>query len=289
MPTTPSPLRYPGGKTAYAPMLRRIIQDNKLSGCDYVEPFAGGAGAALTLLLSNNVNTIWLNDFDLAIYSFWQAILDHTDEFRKKIWDTPITVSEWKRQRIVYLNEKNDLFSLGFATFYLNRCNRAGILSANPIGGITPYLSKSKYRIWARFDKQALIDKIEAIAEYRNRIRLSNMDAIVFFSKFRPDNNNVLVYFDPPYFQKGSLLYLNSFKDEDHCSLSRLIRQCKYKWLLSYDDQPRIRELYAGINMYQKGLNYSVASPSIGMELVISPLKNMPDDLKPLAPPEIAS
>ncbi len=115
-----------------------------------------------------------------------------------------------------------------------------------------------------------------------NRIHLSNEDAVVFFSKFRPDNRKILVYFDPPYFQKGSLLYLNSFKDADHCSLSRLIRQCNYKWLLSYDDQPRIRELYSGINMYRKGLNYSVASPSIGMELVISPLENMPDDLQPL-------
>ncbi|MDR3210333.1 MAG: DNA adenine methylase [Planctomycetota bacterium] len=283
MPTTPSPLRYPGGKTAYAPMLRQIIQDNKINGCDYVEPFAGGAGAALTLLLSKSVNAIWLNDLDVAIYSFWKAVIDYTDDFINKLWNTPISIVEWKKQRKIYKNEKEDILLLGFATLYLNRCNRAGILSANPVGGITPYLNRSKYRIWARFNRQSLTNKIETIANLKDRINLSNEDARIFLARFHTYNKNVLVYFDPPYFQKGSLLYMNSLKNSEHCALSHLIRQCKYKWLLSYDDQPRIRELYADINMYRKKrLNYSVTAPSIGMELVISPLKKMPQDLEPV-------
>jgi hypothetical protein len=59
MPVTPSPLRYPGGKTIYAEMLMSVIDSNDLSNCTFVEAFAGGAGAAITLLLSRKVKSIF--------------------------------------------------------------------------------------------------------------------------------------------------------------------------------------------------------------------------------------
>ena len=148
MPTTLSPLRYPGGKTVYADMISWIIRKNGLSGCSYAEAFAGGAGTAITLLLEGQVKEIWLNDFDLAIYSFWRAILEHTEEFIRRIDNTPITVCEWRKQKEIYSKNDTDIFSLGFATFFLNRCNRAGILLANPIGGL---MQNSTNKIDARF------------------------------------------------------------------------------------------------------------------------------------------
>ena len=111
MPTTPSPLRYPGGKTVYADMISWIIQNNGLSGCSYAEPFAGGAGAAITLLLEGKVKEIWLNDFDPAIYSFWRAILEHTEEFIRRIDNTPITVCEWRKQKKYTIKRHRHIFS----------------------------------------------------------------------------------------------------------------------------------------------------------------------------------
>ena len=66
----PSPLRYPGGKNRLAGFISLVIQNLNLPNCTYVEPFAGGAGVALSLLLDGTVNNIVINDYDKAIYSF---------------------------------------------------------------------------------------------------------------------------------------------------------------------------------------------------------------------------
>lgn len=276
MPTTPSPLRYPGGKTAYADMITWIIQKNGLSGCSYAEPFAGGAGAAITLLLNNHVQEIWLNDFDLAIYSFWRSITEHTNEFLYRLEKTPITVHEWRKQKIIYIEKRADIISLGFATFFLNRCNRAGILLANPIGGLK---QNGADKINARFKKEKLTAKIKLIAEQKNRIHLFNLDALEFIKELKKVKQKILVYFDPPYYQKGELLYLNHYRHEDHVRLCKQIVKCRLPWLLSYDDQPKIAALYSSMQTYRKSLRYSVAAPSIGRELIISNLK-MPEYLE---------
>ena len=44
-----TPLRYPGGKRKLADFMARLISSNGLNGCDYVEPYAGGAGLAIEL------------------------------------------------------------------------------------------------------------------------------------------------------------------------------------------------------------------------------------------------
>jgi DNA adenine methylase len=271
-----SPLRYPGGKTSYSEMISWIIQNNGLSGCSYAEPFAGGAGAAITLLLKDQVKEILLNDFDLAIYSFWQSIIEYTDEFIDKLDQTPITIQEWKRQKEIYKKQSDDILSLGFATFFLNRCNRAGILLANPIGGLN---QNGASKIDARFKKQKLTAKIRLIAEQKKRIHLSNLDALEFIEKLKKIGRNTLIYFDPPYYQKGELLYMNHYRHEDHKHLYSKIVKCRLPWLLSYDDRPEIAELYRTVPAYLKKLRYSVAAPSIGRELIISNLR-MPEYLK---------
>ena len=76
-----SPLRYPGGKSKIAPFISLIIEKINIGQCVYVEPFAGGAGVALSLLLNGKVSDIVINDYDKAIYSMWRAILEDTNRF----------------------------------------------------------------------------------------------------------------------------------------------------------------------------------------------------------------
>ena len=132
-----SPLRYPGGKAALAAFLARAIELNGLAGCSYFEPFAGGAGAALRLLKAEVVSEIHLNDWDPCIAAFWNAALTESERFAAAIQSVPLNISEWRRQQSIYAGGGNgNAFELGFATFYLNRCNRSGMLSgAGPIGG----------------------------------------------------------------------------------------------------------------------------------------------------------
>lgn len=65
-----TPLRYPGGKGRLGPWLAELLRANRISGGTYVEPYAGGAGAAIYLLSAGIVNRIIINDADFAVYAF---------------------------------------------------------------------------------------------------------------------------------------------------------------------------------------------------------------------------
>ena len=158
-----SPLRYPGGKSRLAPFISLLIQKSKIETPIYVEPFAGGAGVALSLLLNSAVDEIVINDYDKAIYSVWRALLTETDSFIKLIEDTPLSVDEWRARKRIY-DEQGDKYSLelGFAAFYLNRTNHSGILSnAGPIGGFD---QTGNYLIDARFNRPELVRRVCEIA-----------------------------------------------------------------------------------------------------------------------------
>ena len=114
-----SPLRYPGGKSKISDLVKLIIQKADVDGT-YIEPFAGGAGVALYLLLNDVVSDIVINDYDKSIYSFWRAIKEDGERFIDLIKSTPITIDEWKKQKEVYLKSKSYSLELGFAAFFLN-------------------------------------------------------------------------------------------------------------------------------------------------------------------------
>ena len=107
MATTYTPLRYPGGKTAYAGVLSEVIRLNHLKDVTLVEPYAGGAGASIKLLLEGKVSQLILNDLNPAIYAFWWSVLNRSKELVKKINKTPVTIDEWKKQRAI--SRKNDI------------------------------------------------------------------------------------------------------------------------------------------------------------------------------------
>ena len=151
-----SPLRYPGGKVKLYTFMSNLINENTDNPPVYVEPFAGGAGLALELLFNGVVNRVKINDFDPAIYSFWYSIT--TEEtfhlFVDYLDKVEVNIEEWYHQKDIYLNQSNhSQLELGFATFFLNRCNRSGILKAGPIGGKK---QDGKYKIDCRFNKDKL-------------------------------------------------------------------------------------------------------------------------------------
>lgn len=267
----PSPLRYPGGKTALAPLLAETIQVNELQGETYIEPFAGGSGLALALLFSETVGNIHLNDLDRRIYCFWAAVLHQPEAFLERLDKTHVNVAEWRRQREVMSHWKTaKVLDLGFATFFLNRCNRSGVFNAGPIGG---YDQTGNYKINVRFNKKELRRKIERIMIYRERITIWNLDVIPFLKSVFPkggvQRSKSLVYMDPPYFKKAARLYPLYFVDADHARLAAYLNdQKRMRWLVSYDDTDEIRRLYSGTKNLLF-MNYFLHSVRTGRELFI--------------------
>lgn len=268
MPVTPSPLRYPGGKTAITPMVTTFIQNNGLKGAHYAEPYAGGAGLALSLLFNGTVSHIHLNDFDRSIWAFWHSILYRTDEFLTLMDTTDVTIEEWHRQKSIQ-NEKEhiDELTLGFSSFFLNRTNRSGIIEkAGVIGGLK---QTSKYPLGCRFNKTSLKAKIQKIASYRDQINIYHLDALDFIDQVDSLEEKVFFCIDPPYFVKGQSLYTNFYESDDHVVLANKISQIKSKWMLTYDYADFIKSLYSSYRQFSFSLNYSAADKKKGTELLV--------------------
>lgn len=242
MPCTPSPLRYPGGKTKLYSLVRSLIEANQLIGETYVEPFAGGAGLAIKLLLNGDVKRIVLNDFDPAIYAFWHAVLHDSESLCRFVETVDVTIPEWEKQRNIYLNQGSySSIDVAKAVLFLNRTNVSGVITGGVIGGKE---QTGKYDISARFNRVELMRKIKAIASYADRIDLYNLDATEFISNRLPHYYKVFVNFDPPYVEKGGQLYKNSFTEADHENLRDCIARCRRKWIVTYDVCDLVSKLY---------------------------------------------
>lgn len=264
-----SPLRYPGGKGKLASFMEMMVKKTGHEGGTYIEPFAGGAGIALELLEKGVVSEIVINDYDKGIYSFWRAILTETERFIKAIEQCPVTLEEWERQRQICMNEDSRYsFELGFATFYMNRTNRSGIIKGGIIGGKN---QSGNWKMDARFNKENLISRIECIAKKKNSIHLYNKDIESFVLKYLEKYvGNAFVYLDPPYFHKGEQLYLNFFGYNDHVRIEQLVRNdINADWIITYDDSPEIRDIYNEYNLFQYDLNYSLSKCKKANELMI--------------------
>jgi DNA adenine methylase len=89
-----SPLRYPGGKSTLYQNLLTVVRANNLTSGTYVEPYAGGAGAALALLITGQVQHIVINDLDPAIYAFWWTVVNEPRVLSKLIADAKLDMHE---------------------------------------------------------------------------------------------------------------------------------------------------------------------------------------------------
>ncbi len=270
MPITNSPLRYPGGKTQLSPFVVDLMRANNLYGGVYAEPFAGGAGIAWRLLLDGDVSEVWINDVDPALYAFWSTVVNGPDALCERILRTKVTMTQWHIQRAVLHDQSSTSQERAFATLFLNRTNRSGILKGGVIGGKEQL---GNYKLDCRFNKKDLIHKIRRIHRYRDAITVTQLDAedcLKKWAKTLPPRG--LINLDPPYYAQGRDLYLSFYEPDDHARLAKRVRALGVPWMLTYDDVDAIEELYAGLPIYRKSLVYYAQVKRRAAELlVISP------------------
>src|SRR5690349_14303937 len=85
-------LRYPGGKAKLARYIKELIRLNGLCDGHYLEPYAGGAGVAMELLLEGYVLFVHINDISRPLYSFWSSILNETENFLRLVRNVRVSV-----------------------------------------------------------------------------------------------------------------------------------------------------------------------------------------------------
>jgi DNA adenine methylase len=261
-----SPLRYPGGKSRIFKFVSNVLLENNLIGINYAEPYAGGSGLALKLLISEYVGNIYINDLDRSIYSFWKSILERPTEFCDWIEGVKVNIENWQHFKQIQENLENyDEFELAKSTFFLNRTNVSGVIKGGIIGGLD---QKGMYKIDARFNKKSLIKRIEKISEFGNRINVSRKDGINFIKKMDRMESDVFVYLDPPYYEKASDLYMNYYSKKDHKKLSKYVQQMQKRWLVSYDNHDFILNLYDKNEKLTYKLSHSTSN-RIGDEVLV--------------------
>jgi DNA adenine methylase len=271
-----SPLRYPGGKALMTAYVSGVIEENFLSGCTLYEPYAGGASVSLELLRLGFIGRAVLVERDPLVYAFWWCVFHESDALCAAVEACPVTIETWnKLQPTRDVDNPHacgySLLQLGVAGLFFNRTNFSGILGAGPIGGGS---QSSNYKIDCRFNKENLVSKIKTLAKFSDQVTIHFGDAIDFL---RVNTEKIsagfsFAYIDPPYYLQGKKLYRHFYTDKDHVELADFIRAQGYPWLLSYDDHPRIRELYADNEMQPIYLDYKVKSNRTAQELVISNL-----------------
>jgi DNA adenine methylase len=264
-----SPLRYPGGKASFSPFIAQVMEQNGLAGGHYLEPYAGGAGVALSLLFSGHASHIHINDADPAVFAFWQSVTAYPQDLLDLLESTPITMSEWFKWRSVLREEcQASVVEKGFATLFMNRTNRSGILKAGVIGGKN---QEGTYKLDARFKKDAIAQRISTIADKAKQISVYSEDALQLLKRcadFLPRNS--LIYLDPPYYVKGRGLYRNYYQHDDHVAIAKTIQMQKFKspWVVSYDNAQEICDMYQMSQSLTYGLNYSAQRRYVGSEVM---------------------
>ncbi len=264
-----SPLRYPGGKTDFAPIAVSIVQQSGLAGLPIVEPFAGSAAVSLALLETECAPHVTLVERDPLIFAFWYSVFNHLDELICRFQELPITLKTWNELQplLKVANPRDcDLVSLGLAGLFFNRANFSGILAAGPIGGKG---QRSEYSIDCRTPKDELIPRLMAPAMFAGKVDVLFGDALQVI-KLHQRRKRVFFYIDPPYFTKGELLYRHAYKFGDHVALAKALSRSDFPWLLSYDVHHVIEHLYEGSHVQTHRLHYSAYSPKHHEELLIS-------------------
>ena len=253
-----SVLRYPGAK---GKVIEKFIPFWDIEHVEYREPFAGSGSIFFRKpLVAKN----WLNDLDTDITSVLLAMRDFPNELCDLIKLTVPTVDFWYKLKN---STPSTILGKAYRTIVRNRTSYAGILGANPIGGV---LQESEYTIDCRWNPERLCKYVELCSKKLKSVKITSYD---FNRVIRAKGENVFIVIDPPYYHKGSQLYQVQFTKDDHYRLVKLLKSTKHKFLLTYDDCPEIRKLYDWASIIEESWFYSISNKTKrtqGKELFIT-------------------
>jgi DNA adenine methylase len=274
-----SPLRYPGSKARFAPFIAQALRLNGLRGSAFVEPFCGGASVSIALMEQEVVSEIALNDADPAIAAFWKVVFSPTRAkwLAGQVLKVPLTLAEWDRQKRLAPASTREA---ALRCLYLNRTSFNGILHARsgPVGG----RSQKNRTLDARFNREALAKRILDLSEHSHRVVAIDGDHWHSFMSRMRNGKNTVFYLDPPFYHKAERLYSHCFDDNGHRQLRNAVRRYSTPWLLSYDDAPEVRTLYADLDLRSRLIDSTYSTHPIGggsfvgRELFYSNLPRLP-------------
>lgn len=259
-----SPLRYPGGKSRAVQRIAALVPNFE----EYREPFVGGGSVFISLKQKFPEKKFWINDIyrDLAV--FWQQLQSNSKSVIEQIRRWKNEYRDGKTLR-TFLRESKDSFSeieLAATFFVFNRITFSGTTEA---GGFSTHAFEKRFT-------DSSIDRLVILPRVLEDVEITNLD---YPDVIESAGENVFIFLDPPYFSAArSALYGkngNLHRTFDHERFADTLRNCRHKWLITYDDSPYIRELFSfaeitGWNLTYGMRNVAESSNQTGRELFIS-------------------
>jgi DNA adenine methylase len=282
----PAIIRYPGSKAKLVPQIVATLPDsfhaatNPLfcsdRGIEYREPFFGSGAMGLAVIENiRHAASVWINDIDPGMYAVWNAVVHCHQELEGLVAAFNPTVDGFYRLKESDGNQTGNIAQDALNKIALHRMSVSGFgaKAGGPIGGRS---QQSGYTVDCRWSPGSIIAAVrrayDILAPFKKRLRITNLH---FRELIDGANDACLIYLDPPYYVKGGQLYAHNMSDAEHEELARLLHDTPADWRLSYDDCPRVRELYAWATFAELEIRYTNAVTSDrrpkNRELLISP------------------
>lgn len=286
-----SPLRYPGGKARMAPFLADMFasQYGPMDVEVWIEPFAGGLGAGLTMLDAGHVEEVWFCEKNPALAALWRALIASPHEVAHLVEGLSPSLALYdaalETVNAAHDDEGVPDLTVAVAALVVNRCSRSGIIAptVGPVGGKH---QTGRWTVASRFDPVRIADRIRDLAPLTARLRYLGSDAIRYIQSLDQSGieDEVMLFVDPPYVQEGNRLYAAGMALADHRALAAALNTTPARWALTYDAVPLVRDdLYPGRRIIEFDIAHTANRSRVDREyLVLSPYCIRSGDAPPL-------
>ncbi len=261
-----SPLRYPGGKSK---AINSILPHIPVNIKEFREPFIGGGSVFLAVkqtysLLTSNY---WINDLNYDLYCFWKYAQNRNQALVNKIGQVKADFLEGK-ELYHYFTQNSNLnteFERAVRFFILNRITFSGVVDS---GGYSQTAFEQRFTL-------SSIERLSQLEEILRDVKITHGDYNLLLQESGED---VFIFLDPPYWKatKSKLYGVrgNLHTEFDHEQFAKNLQNCPHRWLITYDDSPKIRELFSFATILEWELqygmnNYKQNSAAKGQELLI--------------------
>lgn len=258
-----SPLRWPGGKTRAVKRLRELMPD--LSQIqDYREPFTGGGSVFLHIKSELPPRGyVWLNDLFKPLQRFWTAA-QVTNELLSVCSELNLDISD-KRFHFESLKDVSYKFWTPDDLFFMNRCAYSG----NICGGFSETAARERFTL-------SSVERIRDIKPALEDAAITCQDYTIVLNSpaVGSKSSETFIFLDPPYLGIKGLYPVSGAGEFDHYRLEYWLRKCQFKFMLTYNDVPEVRNLYNWANIeplvFQYGMdNVGGNKPKKAKELII--------------------
>ncbi len=255
--------RYPGGKYKLLKQILIAIGET-IGDREYREPFFGGGSVGINVIKEFKPTSVWVNDFDVPLADLWSMVMNQPELLKGAVNEFEPSVDAFFSFKELLSGDTAEIPSVecGFMKLAVHQMSYSGLgtMAGGPIGGRS---QSSKYDVGCRWSPKNIckqVDKINALfasTSVRNDI-CSSEDYLELIE----EPGEAFIYLDPPYYDQGQKLYQNGFTHEQHVAMRDALKATSNPWVLSYDDDPEVWELYKGwSNVYAiDGVNYSITA-----------------------------